>query len=282
MKGMEKLVAYSLTDKEGVLLEVSTPFCRLVGYDREALIGQTHALIRHPETPADLYTQMWKTITQGQTWEGAIRNRTQEGEGIVMQTVIVPIVDEHRGVHGYVSFRERTYLKKEKDTPLADCEETNVIKDSVTGLLTQAHGELALKKFLEEEKRYGRSFSAVLLEIDRLVEIEQKYGIYIRDKVLRYAAVCLLENFRQADWCFRWGVKGFLVLLPETVLGSAVSASERLRQQLENGDTPLEGEVVTCSIGIVASDHETSAKLLHHLKERLEAAVHSGANRVCF
>ena len=44
-------VIISSTNIQGVITEVSEAFCEISGYKKDELIGKSHNIVRHPNTP---------------------------------------------------------------------------------------------------------------------------------------------------------------------------------------------------------------------------------------
>ena len=65
----------SSTDKRGVIQHCNSEFVEASGYTREELIGKNHNVIRHPDMPAPVFKEMWRTLESGQSWLGLVKNR---------------------------------------------------------------------------------------------------------------------------------------------------------------------------------------------------------------
>lgn len=281
LKSLDRLVPYSETDEKGVIRDVNLPFCQLMGYSREELIGKTHSLFRQPDAPAEFFAALWKAISHGQTWEGVLQNETRVGERVYLRTVITPITDSEdtETITGYLAIRQLIPATEFTEEP----SEIGAL-DPVTNLPMRQQAEEAMEKLLQTAQRYERIAAVALVEIDDLLEVEQLFGDHLRDAVLRHVVDLVRVNFREADWCFRWSGRQLMLLMPETEMGKAAIAMERFRMLLEDHSGPLEGRHVACSVGLVeiGRDEISIYELLTHLTERLDAAQRSGGGRVCF
>ena len=81
----------AITDAKGVILYVNDQFCRISGYSRVELIGQTHRLVKSDVHPREFFAQMWETINEGRVWHGMICNRTKAGQPYWVESTIVPL-----------------------------------------------------------------------------------------------------------------------------------------------------------------------------------------------
>lgn len=94
------------TDKEGIITYVNDGFVKISGYSREELIGFSHSIIRHPDTPMAVFTDMWRTIKAKEIWKGRIKNRTKQGGFYIVDATIVPILDSNEEVDEYLAIRQ--------------------------------------------------------------------------------------------------------------------------------------------------------------------------------
>lgn len=96
----------SKTDTKGIITYVNDAFCHISGYSKDELLGKQHNIIRHPDNPAQVFTDMWKTIKEKkQTWKGIVRNKTKQGKSYYVDSLIMPILDQNGTVLEYISLR---------------------------------------------------------------------------------------------------------------------------------------------------------------------------------
>lgn len=81
-KVIDKSNAFSRTDISGEITYVNDKFLSLSGYSRDELIGKTHSVIKHEDTPREVYIALWSKIKKGETWTGLIKNKTKDGAKI--------------------------------------------------------------------------------------------------------------------------------------------------------------------------------------------------------
>ncbi|MFM1841522.1 MAG: hypothetical protein RLZZ490_253, partial [Cyanobacteriota bacterium] len=90
---LDQAAIVAITDTNGKITYCNDQLCKISGYSREELIGQTHRVIKSNYHPPEFYTQLWQTITQGQIWKGVICNRTKNGRDYWVDTTIIPFCD---------------------------------------------------------------------------------------------------------------------------------------------------------------------------------------------
>ena len=159
--------------------------------------------------------------------------------------------------------------------------------DSLTLLYNRRYFiELGLAE-LNRCQRHNRCVSLLMIDADHFKNINDTYGHYTGDIVLRMIARASKEIFRQEDIIGRIGGEEFAVFLPETTLEGARVAAERLRTHI--ADTYIETEHgpfrCTVSIGLATGDccnfeDDPIRQLLIEADKALYRAKENGRNRV--
>lgn len=155
----------------------------------------------------------------------------------------------------------------------------------VTDPLTGLHNRRMLfslgAKYLAMARRGGGAFSLLLLDLDRLGDINIQYGHEAGDEVLRSVAATLLKGVRESDLVTRVGDTRFALALPHCTVGDALHVSERFRAAIE-GLWPF-GMQVTASVGVAtfSPDIDTDFDaLLARACAAVDQARTEGRNRV--
>ena len=109
----------SITDRAGVITDVNESFCKISGYARGELLGQSHRIINSGvQTPA-FWIDLWRTISAGRPWRGAICNRAKDGSLYWVDSVIAPFADAEGRIEKYISIRtDITQAKRAEGTRL--------------------------------------------------------------------------------------------------------------------------------------------------------------------
>lgn len=101
----QKYIISSMTDRKGNIVDVSQAFCDISGYTREELIGKPHNIVRHPETPKEVFKEMWSKLKRGKSWSGKVKNRTKNGGYYWVYANIEPFFDQKGNITSYISTR---------------------------------------------------------------------------------------------------------------------------------------------------------------------------------
>lgn len=95
----------SKTDTQGIITYVNEPFCKVSQYSKEELIGKSHRLIKHPNTPKKVFEEMWECITHKQVWKGTLENRAKDGSSYFVESTIIPILNHEGEIVEYINVR---------------------------------------------------------------------------------------------------------------------------------------------------------------------------------
>jgi diguanylate cyclase (GGDEF)-like protein len=134
------------------------------------------------------------------------------------------------------------------------------ISDSVTGLSNYRYLIDVLQSELERSGRTNRSFSVLLMDLDGLKRINDRFGHLIGTRALCRVAQTLRLHCRSVDTAARYGGDEFALVLPETDEKAAEQVAERIRIRLE---TDEEAPPLSLSIGIATFPQCGTS--IHHL-----------------
>lgn len=95
----------SKTDLDGIITYVNDNFVKISGFSENELLGHNHNIVRHPDTPNIIFENLWKTIKQGNTFRGIIKNRTKLGENYYVDTTILPLLDMNNNIKEFLAVR---------------------------------------------------------------------------------------------------------------------------------------------------------------------------------
>ncbi|AQR65337.1 hypothetical protein BXU06_09930 [Aquaspirillum sp. LM1] len=92
------------TDLKGVITYANDAFVQLSGFEREELLGSNQNIVRHPDMPPAAFADMWRTLKNGHTWKGMVKNRCKNGDHYWVSAFIVPVKQQGQ-IIGYMSVR---------------------------------------------------------------------------------------------------------------------------------------------------------------------------------
>jgi two-component system cell cycle response regulator len=159
------------------------------------------------------------------------------------------------------------------------------LTDGLTGVDNRRALEQRLHEMFEHSLRLHEPISCVMSDIDHFKKVNDTYGHAAGDEVLKQFAAILAAEAREIDRVGRYGGEEFLLLLPGTVLDSAVTFAERVRQRVEANTFSFEGGTLTrtVSLGVASWPHPRISGregMLKAADDALYVAKEMGRNRV--
>ena len=134
--------------------------------------------------------------------------------------------------------------------------------DEMTGCASLDALDRRLRDEFERARRYSLRFGMVLVDIDRLREINERLGQAAGDRLLGEIGSILQREIRAPDFVARYGGDEFACILPETDAAGGRQFVERLRQVFgRHTFADLgPGKAPTISAGVVAYPHSEALR----------------------
>jgi diguanylate cyclase (GGDEF)-like protein len=158
--------------------------------------------------------------------------------------------------------------------------------DPLTGLYSRRTLDDFLRRRHAHWRRHAQPYSLLIVNIDHLSQINERFGYEAGDQVLREIAVLLRRVIRVNEAVFRFDGEEFLLIVDSSSADEAMRCAERVRREVEAYRISGTGQVVppvTVSIGLAScpGDGEEAPELLQKANEALLAAKAGGRNRSC-
>ena len=118
VRTINEQILYSVTDAEGIILEVNDNFCTAFGYRREELVGVHHRLLSSGQHDRAFWADMRQTVMAGRTWNGTVCNQAMDGAAKWFDTVVAPYFNEHGVIERYVALHTEVTARHAADTAL--------------------------------------------------------------------------------------------------------------------------------------------------------------------
>lgn len=152
--------------------------------------------------------------------------------------------------------------------------------DELTGICNRRKLVEEIENNIELSKRYNKSFSLAILDLDHFKNINDLHGHNTGDAVLAEFSSRMKSMLRTSDIFGRWGGEEFLLLLPNSVQNEAYIMLVRLKNHIENTVIPPDIRI-TFSAGISCYQNEmTYSELVDKADKALYLAKQSGRNKV--
>jgi diguanylate cyclase (GGDEF)-like protein len=154
--------------------------------------------------------------------------------------------------------------------------ETLASRDPLTGLLNHREFHETLEREIDRARRSDARFGLLLLDVDRLKQVNDERGHAAGDDALRRVAAAIRDCCRTGDVAFRVGGDEFAVLLPDAQAEDVHRVGQRLRTSVADL-----GLGVGLSYGSAAwpADASTKDTLLLRADGRLYSSKPTGRER---
>jgi diguanylate cyclase (GGDEF)-like protein len=159
------------------------------------------------------------------------------------------------------------------------------VSDPLTGLANNRQLAFAIDAEIKRSQRTERAFTLVLLDLDSLKQINDRYGHSVGSLALCRVAEALFGSCRGVDTAARYGGDEFALVLPDTGGEGAFAVGERIRERIaahkflagEGLDIHLTGSVGVATLPDVAA---SSDELVSAADKAMYAVKESGKNGI--
>lgn len=273
-------------DADGRITFANKAVTAMLGYELEEMLGQDMHDLMHVNADGTqeprANCRMLKVLETHETYRSLEEMFRRKDGALLPVSVSASMLFRKAGSTGIVvAFHDITEIKNfEREL------ERRAQTDVLTGLNNRRHFYEQAEQELLRARRYGQQLALLMLDVDHFKQVNDTYGHYAGDAVLRKLSEVCLHTLREIDIIGRFGGEEFVVLMPQTVLEHAMDAAERLRVALAAAEVVIDsGETLrfTVSIGVTclrADDADIDA-VLKRADAAMYEAKNAGRNRVC-
>lgn len=166
--------------------------------------------------------------------------------------------------------------------------EEMTLTDELTGLYNMRFMIQFLEKQFELLSRYARPFSIMMIDLDHFKSVNDKNDHLVGSSSIKAIGHVINETTRKSDIKARYGGDEYIVAMPETDIGAAKLAGERLRKAISEAKLLGLEEVefkITASIGVATyrpEIHKSFTDLVKDADRAMYLAKENGRDRVEF
>ncbi|MGE5485505.1 MAG: diguanylate cyclase [Ignavibacteriales bacterium] len=187
--------------------------------------------------------------------ESEIAVRRDDGTSNYYRMRITPLNDRQRNRLG--SMITYTDITPQVRT-LRDMERA-ASTDELTGIANRGYSLARISSALEKARQGGHPFCMLMLDLDFLKAVNDKYGHHAGDFALRHVANVCQESIRSVDILGRYGGDEFIIALPGARIVDGLQAAKRIQAAARSNAPVHEGETIqiSFSIGVAGADPVT-------------------------
>jgi diguanylate cyclase len=244
-------------------------------------IEQVMAMIDAAAGSANSYTESLADMTE---------KLGQSKDRDALRSIVETLVQSAKEMEeSNLRLEQRLNASKQEITELQENLEV-VRSESLTDPLTQLANRKVFDTTLDVAMAQARSrnepLSLMMTDIDQFKRFNDTFGHLTGDQVLKLVALSVKQNVKGQDTAARYGGEEFAIILPNTVLRSAITVAEHIRRavmtkELMKRSTGEHLGRVTVSIGVASlRKNDTVQTLIERTDACLYGAKRHGRNRV--
>jgi diguanylate cyclase (GGDEF)-like protein/PAS domain S-box-containing protein len=233
----------------------------ITGYTREELASMDFCDLVHPDSRG--------LITNGAASRYEIRILTKDHEERWLD-ITATAVDFDGACGRLVSAFDFTEHKRVEERA-----QLLAVTDPLTGLGNYRCLLQVLDAEVRRFDRTGRPFSVLLVDLDELKKVNDRYGHMVGSRALCRLGNVLRVHCRTIDTAARYGGDEFALVLPETNAAAAGIVACRIRERLV-----AEKEQPTLSVSIGAADYPEGGQTIEDLLRTADRELYGIKNEV--
>jgi diguanylate cyclase (GGDEF)-like protein/PAS domain S-box-containing protein len=234
----------------------------ITGYEREELLTMNFWDLVHPDCRELVLNRGGARQGDARQYEVKILTKNGDERWLDISTAMIEFDGALASLVSAFDLSDRKHAEAEV--------QLLAVTDPLTGLGNYRRLVEALDAEVKRTGRTGRPFAILLLDLDQLKKINDRYGHLIGSQALCRLADVLRIFCRAIDTATRYGGDEFAVILPETTVAGARLVASRIRSRLatDNLQPPVSASI---GVALYPQDGETIEVLLRTADRELYA-----------
>ena len=283
-KGIQSSFMTVTLDHEGFITSTNASFLKTSRWTPKRVIGKTFwNLFPIEDTNVKLAQSIWKTITNGNVWQGEVEKITKDGEHYWVLLTAIPLSSELIDTNEYLLIEHDITKDKRLQLQL----EKIAYIDTETGLMNIHRLEQIIDEMIKETKH----FSFVYLSLDNYYTLKDLHNRAIGENLIveftkrlkMYFQDSSMARINENDFVIltplpEWFIQGFLTYLQQNPIYNSNTA---IPLSLSGGitrypeDQSTFAELMKASIATIAQVREAGGGSIVSLSK----ATHKALNR---
>jgi len=123
-----------ITDPQGNISYVNRKFTECTGYSLQEVLGQNPRVLNAGQCPAELYRDLWSTITQGREWHGEFCNKKKNREIYWESATITPMANPKGEITHFLAVKEDITEKRALESQLRHAQKMEGVGQLAAGI----------------------------------------------------------------------------------------------------------------------------------------------------
>jgi diguanylate cyclase (GGDEF)-like protein/PAS domain S-box-containing protein len=278
-------------DSQNRIIDINQPAMQMIGLPDVNLIGKdlgeiaplTRAFVQQA-TEQELTTQIDFGAANESHFDVLI-SPLYENKMVIGRLIIFrDITERKQAQEALQKANQQLEIQLSEIRALQASLQEQAIRDPLTDLYNRRFLNETITHEFHRAERLKQSLSIGLLDIDRFKAINDMYGHIAGDAYLVMLANLVRQHTRKSDIVCRYGGEEFLLVLPDTTLGSAAQQAEKLRGLCAEAVLEFDGKAIraTISLGVAAYPEHgaTYDEIIHKADQALYLSKSGGRDRV--
>lgn len=240
-----------ITDKDGKIIYVNNAVVEISGYKKEELIGENSKIFKSGIHKHDFYVKLWKTVLNGEIFNGIIVNKNKNGTLFYLKDKIIPVT-----IEGEIYFVSLAIdITKEK-----------LLEEKMSSIrymdnLTQLYNRNGFLFYGENRLKENKKLALFIIDIEDFKLLNETKSYKYGDLILQKFAKVLENLFVGEAVIARLGNDDFAVLIEfddiKTLLLIINKIFEKIRQKKQ--ELPIN---INIGVSVYPKDAENIKNLI--------------------
>lgn len=262
---VDKNIISTVTDINGKILEVTQSFLDIYEYSLEEVIGSSHNIIKSYKMPKEIYFDLWYNISAGNIWECELLNSSKSGKEVWIDTTIIPEYDDNNNI---IKFRSISHN-------ITDQKTANYLLeyDPLTNLPNKLSFDKLLNHAINVAKKNDTKLAIVFIDIDNFKNVNEKYGYFGGDEVLKIITKRLKSIIHNGDVLSRYSGDEFILLVENIKNNEIVKYIDDINSIISQSICMQDGHKISLSTSIGVSIYPENGEKSSDLIKNADSAM---------